>query len=809
MTPLDLKNIQGNILRGYNVPHAFHLFLKVPDASAGRAFLAETVDEVRDAERWVAETEVAINVAITYAGLRALEVEKGILDELPEAFREPIRIRAPLVLGDTGPSGPSSWDRGIGTVGSHVLVLVSARDVWAMKRRVRDIRARAHAHGLDVVHDQEVGALPTRREHFGWSDGFGQPAIEGVPGKRPRAGRGAPCEDGIGWRDLKAGEFILGYRDEDGQVLSGPAAPLLHNGSFMVYRKLYQNVARFRKALYEEARRYGEATLPGVPLTPAKLDELYEVMAAKVVGRWRDGASIELEPSRAGVMKLGDDEEDDPDNDFRYRSADPDGFHCPKGAHIRRTNPRDEFETNGKSAARHRIIRRGMPYGEFLDGLVDDGEDRGLIFICFNADFERQFELIQAHWCNDGNAFGLGDDKDYLLGDNEGRCRFTIQGKPPYFAKAQPNIVLTRGCEYLLMPGINALRYLARPLPPQRRPRRPATLPTLEQVPRGEPEAIAEVIAIIREKLLSDYGANSPALRGQHPKSHGCVTAELEVEPGLPADLAHGIFATGGAKYDALVRFSGSHAPPRSDRRRDAHGMSIKVMGVKGEKILPDAEEQDTQDFTLVNHDVFFSRDAADYVKFAKLATGSGSRLRSLWAQLSFFFPRRLREAVNLVKVISQNVTNPLQIRYWSQTPYALGPHAVKYSAIPRTGPSAAPPGPRGDNSLAEALAHQLESGCAAFDLVVQLQRDKERMPVENPTIRWRESDSPFRKVATIRIPCQRDFTSQAVRNRMESMVFTPWHSLPEHKPLGGINRLRGEVYETIAELRRGMNSVR
>ena len=111
----------------------------------------------------------------------------------------------------------------------------------------------------------------------------------------------------------------------------------------------------------------------------------------------------------------------------------------------------------------HRIIRRGMPYGELLPKgvYVDDHKDRGLIFICLNADLERQFELIQSLWCNDGNAFGLGNDKDYLLGDNRGTGKVTIQGDPPHLADAQPDVVLTRGCEYLLVPGIGALRDLA------------------------------------------------------------------------------------------------------------------------------------------------------------------------------------------------------------------------------------------------------------------------------------------------------------------------------------------------------------
>jgi deferrochelatase/peroxidase EfeB len=227
----------------------------------------------------------------------------------------------------------------------------------------------------------------------------------------------------------------------------------------MVYRKLEQDVAVFRARLYDEAQRYAEVhELEGTP------DQLYELMAAKVVGRWRDGKPITLHPHRR-ERDLGDRAPKKPGNDFRY-ADDPDGLTCPKGAHIRRANPRDADGSNGTTAARHRIIRRGKPYGTYVRrSEPDDKDPRGLVFICFNADFERQFETIQARWCNDGNAFGLGDDRDYLLAGSEGSGKVTIPGRPPYFVQAQPEIVRTRGCEYLLMPGIHALRDLAEPRP--------------------------------------------------------------------------------------------------------------------------------------------------------------------------------------------------------------------------------------------------------------------------------------------------------------------------------------------------------
>jgi len=419
---------------------------------------------VTDATRWEGQRpSTTTNLAVTHEGLRALGVSSKILAALPDAFQEPLRERAPRVLGDTGRNAPAGWEPGL-RGDAHLLVLVATKERRddALDARVAELHGRVRAHGLTIVETQVVERLGKRREHFGWADGLGQPAVEGFPPsgagewdavvKAP--GQGVPDPRG-GWRDVKAGEFIHGYPDEDAQVVEGPAAPLLRNGSFMVYRKLSQNVARFRRRLRAQALAYGEA----VGTDGLDADQLYELMAAKVVGRWRDGVALELAPRRDPheSRRLGGVQREHPDNDFRY-GPDPDGLVCPKGAHIRRANPRDEVELS----ARHRIIRRGMPYGRA------DDQDRGLVFICFNADFERQFETIQAQWCNDGNAFGLGADTDYLIGSGEGK--FAIEGRPPYFAMNDSRLVRTRGCEYLLMPGIEALRDLAEPRPGWGRP---------------------------------------------------------------------------------------------------------------------------------------------------------------------------------------------------------------------------------------------------------------------------------------------------------------------------------------------------
>ena len=466
---LEFGDIQGNVLSGYGHPRAAYTFVRVDDAAEGRSLVGDLAERVTSALRRPEgrPPDVTWNLALTYQGLAALGVPSDVLHTFPDDFREGMAGRADL-LGDVGDSAPERWEAGLGTGEAHLLVMVNAREQDGLDTALDELHARLDGAGggLAVVHEQRAELLPFEweefgpREHFGFSDGFSQPSVRGHY-VAPRPGQGVPVADGQ-WRPLAAGEFLLGYEDEDNVLPEAPARPLAQNGTFMIYRKLYQDVALFRRTLREAARVFARTW---------DLDEGYaeELLAAKVVGRWRDGTPLVRSP-----------EHDDPANatdkarlnDFRY-DQDPDGLACPLGAHIRRTNPRDALGWGGKRSLRHRVIRRGMPYGPPLPADADDdGTDRGLLFICFNASIVRQFEVIQAQWCNHGNAFGLGDDTDWLLGENrntgrpeEGRGKMIVQGRPPFMLSPQPPFVTTRGGEYLFLPGINALRALAVPWP--------------------------------------------------------------------------------------------------------------------------------------------------------------------------------------------------------------------------------------------------------------------------------------------------------------------------------------------------------
>jgi hypothetical protein len=227
--------------------------------------------------------------------------------------------------------------------------------------------------------------------------------------------------------------------------------------------------------------------------------------------------------------------------------------------------------------------------------------------------------------------------------------------------------------------------------------------------------------------------------------------------------------------------------------------MAIKVMGVPGEKILADEKDAQTQDFILISSRTFPAESVKKFNELAAAVNGS------IFAKLRYF-PLHWGVVRFLLKYM-RKFPNPLQIRYFSTTPYMFGSNAVKYSATPLfTTPDPFPVAPS-DDYLRLAIANQLREEEAIFDFSVQLQTDAETMPIEDPRAEWSELMSPLRKVATVRI-LQQECDSDRQAMFGENLSFTPWHALPEHRPLGGINRARKEIYETISTLRHDHNRV-
>ena len=450
---VDQHDLQGNVLCGYGFPLAKFEFVRLGEAAAGRRLLAQLRPALTDATSWGSSPPpFAINLSLGWQGLRALEVPDAVLERFPEELRAGMAGRAD-VLGDAGEAAPGRWQEELRPGRIELVVALSGRDEPGLEQAVAALRAAVDRAGPGVVLDHEepaaVIAVPGEslaREHFGFADGFAQPAIDDPrAGPYNKPGQGTPAGE-RNWKPIAPGEFVLGYRDEDGVVPGRELGALGRDATFTVFRKLHQEVAGFRAFLDEHAGDRGP-----------------EWLASRLMGRWRDGTPVEASPD-APHAEWASEPRGARLNDFRY-AGDPDGHRCPLGAHVRRANPRDALGWGGTLTRRHRIIRRGMPYGRPLpEGADDDRADRGLMFVCHQASIARQFEVIQGLWLADGDALGLGDDTDPIVAGPRpapAPAKFTIEGREPRFVGPLRRFVTMRGGEYLFTPGLAAVQALA------------------------------------------------------------------------------------------------------------------------------------------------------------------------------------------------------------------------------------------------------------------------------------------------------------------------------------------------------------
>jgi hypothetical protein len=327
-------------------------------------------------------------------------------------------------------------------------------------------------------------------------------------------------------------------------------------------------------------------------------------------------------------------------------------------------------------------------------------------------------------------------------------------------------------------------------MPPNQRPELGKEYP-----PADEQRHIDSLINQLQEKLKRDYGSGR-TLRDAHPKMHGCVRGEFSIEPNLPADMSVGLFKQ-SRTYPVWIRFSNQNGTVSSDVKPDIRGVALKLMGVDGEKLIPDACNGTTHDFILISEDRFVTRDVAGFDALVRAFT-SGP------AQMIWFFLTYPRAARNLF-VSLKRFSNPLSIRYFSVAPYLLGSRAVKYCLTPRDAKQEPVPTNPADDFLREAMVKRLGAGETVFDFAVQFQLDPITMPIEDPGVSWDEAVSPFRTVATVTIPAQ-TFDTPAQREFGDNLSFDPWRCLPEHRPLGGISRARLQVYQALSRFRHERN---
>ena len=314
--------------------------------------------------------------------------------------------------------------------------------------------------------------------------------------------------------------------------------------------------------------------------------------------------------------------------------------------------------------------------------------------------------------------------------------------------------------------------------------------------------ATAEKIADVIEKSIREKYSAGTALRDAHPKAHGCVRAEFQVQEKLPQNLAQGIFIP-SKTYKAWIRFSNaSPDASQADIKKDARGMAIKVLGIPGEKLLEDESNASTQDFIMINHPVFFINDPDRYLALMQ-DVNSKNYFRKLHIPFALGF-----KGTSIAANLKTQISNPLQTRYWSMVPYQLGlgsdRQVVKYSV--RACSAAVDPMPDhpSHDFLREVLRNSLQKNDACMEFMVQA-RTSNTMSVEDSMTEWKESQAPFYQVATIHIPKQ-VFDTPDQNKFCENLSFTPWHALPEHKPLGVVNRMRKVIYERISRVRHEMN---
>lgn len=438
MTTVELADVQGLILRGYTMQVGRYLALNVRDARAARGFLATLADgnpAITTAQPWAVKPKCCVNLGITFSGLAALGVSPGSLSSFPADYAQGAVQRAASV-GDVGTSSPQQWLPWLADPGPHLLVSLYAQSSDDLETTTRHLE-QAWSAGCIELGRHDGAALPDNLAHFGYRDGLSQPTIEGVPpaglpDHLPRA---------------PVGEFLLGYPSQHVRYnYQVPGPPELGtNGSFAAFRVLEQDVDAFAEFLSRQA------AATGMP---------EEFIAAKLCGRWSNGTPLVLSP---------DTDTPNPPippealNDFDY-VGDKLGYRCPVGSHVRRMYPRGH-RVAGNGGHKHRIVRRGMPYGPPYDPAHPrDGQPRGLLGMFIGASLCDQFEFLMAEWANDGTyTAGLGRTKDPVIGAHtDGAGSFSIpRPEGSLVLEGLARFITTRGGAYCFLPSITAIRYLA------------------------------------------------------------------------------------------------------------------------------------------------------------------------------------------------------------------------------------------------------------------------------------------------------------------------------------------------------------
>lgn len=462
MSQVDLDDVQGNILKGFNKPHMRFLFFRFDnparEASRWIAGIAQDVPSTNDlisaseefALRLVSDPdeerrESWLHISLSKSGLEKLGLEvppsQGVYEgrggntikrtQQASPWYDPFDLGMKQRYSELG-DRPDEWEEPYRTQVIDALFIVAADSRDDAGELSRELHTQATQSGARCIHEEIGNAIVIEErqfEHFGFRDGISQPLIEGVDKASILNGRNV-------YRDLfLPDDFVLSRLDGD--------LAWANNGSFMAFRKLAQDVHGFTEFIRN---------------TSSTLRMSQRELAAKFVGRWQGGA-----PLASGRQSPAD-------NDFLYRQTDPRGEITPYFSHVRKTNPRDHFLID--DVDNHRILRRGIPYGPKWkrNNPADRNTDRGLLFVCFQRDLLKQFEYIQNKWANDETFPGPDPDtldthpgRDPIIGANAGAYPAKLLRNGRFHAiSGIQQWVTVKGGEYFFSPSISALEGLVR-----------------------------------------------------------------------------------------------------------------------------------------------------------------------------------------------------------------------------------------------------------------------------------------------------------------------------------------------------------
>ncbi len=463
---VNLADVQGNILRGYRKERVRHLVVAVADPKTARAWVGATAGPDRSlapaittADHWGDRPpDVCVNLGFTFAGLEALGLPASTTQSFPEAFRCGMAARASK-LGDWGDSAPDNWHAWFrDSTAVHLIVTMYANTAAQLDQQEEVMASGLGETAWKILGRNDGARYNGDQVHFGYRDNIAEPRFANV--HSPEKYDDQPV--------APLGTVLLGYPTAYEQVVFTVPGPQVfgQNGAFNAFRVLEQDVAAFEAYLdtaaaqllasdvADELLPLGTETHFGPHTT--RLAAMREVVAAKLLGRWRNGTPLVLSPHSPVPNPPV------PINDFDYLD-DGDGRQCPMGAHIRRANPRGSKIVQRVSNHTRRLVRRGMPYGPQFDRANPDNIERGLLgsFVC--ADLAAQFEAVMYDWVN----LGLQDPRitgsnDPLLGANDPEASWfdVPTSRGAVRLRGLPRFIRTRGGAYTFMPSVGGLRWI-------------------------------------------------------------------------------------------------------------------------------------------------------------------------------------------------------------------------------------------------------------------------------------------------------------------------------------------------------------